>query len=93
MDKYYIDEESSERAKNIANKLVGNLNDLNNLNFKENKKSSKINKSIKIEKINKYTKKKIKVYKNPYVKSKSKFIVGLKKFFQNNNFGDYQKRK
>ena len=82
MDKYYIDEESSERAKSIANKLVGNLNDLNNLNFKENKKSSKINKFSKIEKINKYTKKKIKVYKNPYVKSKSKFIVGLKKFFK-----------
>ena len=30
MDKYYIDEESSENAKNIANKLVGNLNNLNN---------------------------------------------------------------
>ena len=79
MDKYYIDEESSEKAKNIANKLVGNLN------FKNDNKNTqkKINKN-KIDKINKYTKKKIKVYKNPYVKSKSKFVgeyIERKSFF------------
>ena len=82
MDKYYIDEESSEKAKNIANKLVGNLNNLNNKENKNSYKNKKTNKFNKIEKINKYTKKKIKVYKNPYVKSKSKFFGEIKKFFK-----------
>lgn len=80
MDKYYIDEESSENAKNIANRLVGNLNFKNSKIKKDYKKTSK--KIYKINKINKYTKKKIKAYKNPYVKSRNKFLKGTINFLK-----------
>ena len=79
LDKYYIVEESSKEAKDIANKFV------NNLDYKDKKEYKKIAKPNK--NIDKYLnktlkKKKVKIYKNPYVKTSSKFTHKIKNFFK-----------
>ena len=79
LDKYYIVEESSKEAKDIANKFI------NNLDYKDKKEYKKIAKTNK--NIDKYLnktlkKKKVKIYKNPYVKTSSKFTHKIKNFFK-----------
>ena len=71
LDKYYITEESSKEAKDIASKFVGNLDSKNE---KIDKKNSKSDKSLNKYFYKSLKKKKVKIYKNPYVKSRSKFI-------------------
>lgn len=79
LDKYYITEESSKEAKDIASKFVGNLDSKNE---KIDKKNSKSDKSLNKYFYKSLKKKKVKIYKNPYVKSRSKFIVKINKFFK-----------
>ena len=77
--KYYITEESSKEAKDIASKFVGNLDSKNE---KIDKKNSKNDKSLNKYFYKSLKKKKVKIYKNPYVKSRSKFIGKINKFFK-----------
>lgn len=79
LDKYYITEESSKEAKDIASKFVGNLDSKNE---KIDKKNSKSDKSLNKYFYKSLKKKKVKIYKNPYVKSRSKFIGKINKFFK-----------